>query len=924
MRPLHLTLSAFGPYAGQVELPLETLGTQGLYLITGDTGAGKTSIFDAITFALYGEASGTNRSPAMLRSKYAAPDTPTFVELRFSYDGETYTVRRNPEYLRPAKRGGGLTKQRGEAELTRPDGTVVTKLQEVNAAVTELLGLDRTQFSQVAMLAQGDFLKLLLADTNERQKIFRELFHTRCYQSFQDRLKAESSQLHSQCDAARASVQQYIGGVSCPEGDPLAPLLIEAQAGALPIQETISLIETLIQQDQQGEAHCQAKLAVLDKALAEVNTLLGKAETAEQTRTGLLQAQAQQAALQPKAEQCKQALEEAQAQQPRLEALAQEIAALEAQLPHYQEATQQAKTLAKLETQIQTERHRQGALEQERQALEAQADALQAEAAALSSLQALAAEQEALDLRQAQARERQKGLTALLHLLSRYNDVKDQLEAAQLDYQEAAQRAEAAELEHHRQTRAFLDAQAGLLAQSLQPGLPCPVCGSLHHPTPASPPQEAPTEAALDKLRKAAEAAGKRAAEQSLAAGKLRATVEERAAQLLSQMEAYVASPVLSDAGEQLAACQARLHGEAQAMAEAAQALQTRLTRRQALEALLPQQEAKHQAALQAIAQNREALAGAESRREEVAKQLAALRARLPYPDAQTAQARRDALGAEKAGLTAALAQAVQAHSDCQQALSNTAATIRQLEALLAQAEPVDIPAQQARRTELQAQRQHWEAQQQGLHARRSSNAAALARLQGQAASLTQLEARYTWVRDLSNTVNGTLPGREKLALETYVQVRFFQRVIQKANLRFMVMSGGQYELRRREEAESRQKQSGLELEIIDHYNGSRRSVRSLSGGESFLASLALALGLADEIQASAGGIQVDSLFVDEGFGSLDEETLQQAIRALANLSAGNRLVGIISHVAELKERIEKQIVVKKDISGGSMAHIVV
>ena len=364
MRPLHLTLSAFGPYAGQVELPLETLGTQGLYLITGNTGAGKTSIFDAITFALYGEASGTNRSPAMLRSKYAAPDTPTFVELRFSYDGETYTVRRNPEYLRPAKRGGGLTKQRGEAELTRPDGTVVTKLQEVNAAVTELLGLDRTQFSQVAMLAQGDFLKLLLADTNERQKIFRELFHTRCYQSFQDRLKAESSQLHSQCDAARASVQQYIGGVSCPEGDPLAPLLIEAQAGALPIQETISLIETLIQQDQQGEAHCQAKLAVLDKALAEVNTLLGKAETAEQTRTGLLQAQAQQAALQPKAEQCKQALEEAQAQQPRLEALAQEIAALEAQLPHYQEATQQAKTLAKLETQIQTERHRQGALEQ--------------------------------------------------------------------------------------------------------------------------------------------------------------------------------------------------------------------------------------------------------------------------------------------------------------------------------------------------------------------------------------------------------------------------------------------------------------------------------------------------------------------------------------------------------------------------------
>ena len=398
-------------------------------------------------------------------------------------------------------------------------------------------------------------------------------------------------------------------------------------------------------------------------------------------------------------------------------------------------------------------------------------------------------------------------------------------------------------------------------------------------------------------------------------------TVEERAAQLLSRMAAYVEAPELAEAGEQLAACGASFAEEAQALEAAAQTLQARLTRRQSLEELLPNQEAKLQTAIQAIAQSREALAGAESRREELVKQMEALRARLPYPDDKTAQAQRDALVAEKAELTASLAQALQAHSDCQQALSSTAATIQQLEALLAQAEPVDIPAQRARRAELQAQRQQWAAQQQAFHARRSGNAAALARLKKQAGHLAQLEGRYTWVRDLSNTVNGNLPGKEKLALETYVQLRFFQSVIQKANLRFMVMSGGQYELRRQTEAETRQKQSGLELEVIDHYNG---SVRSLSGGESFLASLALALGLADEIQASAGGIQLDTLFVDEGFGSLDEETLQQAIRALSSLSQGNRLVGIISHVAELKERIDKQIVVKKSISGGSYADIVV
>ena len=924
MRPLHLTLSAFGPYAGQVELPLEKLGQQGLYLITGDTGAGKTTLFDAITFALYGEASGANRSPAMFRSKYAAPDTPTFVELCFSYHGERYTIRRNPEYLRPAKRGGGLTKQRAEAELTLPDGKVIAKLQEVNAAITQLLGLDRTQFSQVAMLAQGDFLKLLLADTNQRQKIFRELFHTSGYQSFQERLKAESSQLHSQCDAARASVQQDISSVVCPDEDPLAPSLREAQAGALPIQETVPLIETLIRQDQQGEETCQAALTTLDQELAEVNTRLGKAETAEQTRASLAQAKARQADLQPQAEGYKKTLEGAQAQQPRIEALGREIAALEALLPHYREAAQQAKALSTLDAQLDTQRRRQEALEKDRQDLEAQAVALQEEAAALSSLQALAAEQEALGLRQAQARDRQDGLNALLRLRSGYDQVKEQLENAQLAYQQAAQTAELAEQAHQRQTRAFLDAQAGLLAQGLRPGLPCPVCGSPHHPAPALPPQEAPTEAELDQLRAAAEAAGKDALEKSLAAGKLRATVEERAAQLLSRMAAYVEAPELAEAGEQLAACGASFAEEAQALEAAAQTLQARLTRRQSLEELLPNQEAKLQTAIQAIAQSREALAGAESRREELVKQMEALRARLPYPDDKTAQAQRDALVAEKAELTASLAQALQAHSDCQQALSSTAATIQQGEALLAQAEPVDIPAQRARRAELQAQRQQWAAQQQAFHARRSGNAAALARLKKQAGHLAQLEGRYTWVRDLSNTVNGNLPGKEKLALETYVQLRFFQSVIQKANLRFMVMSGGQYELRRQTEAETRQKQSGLELEVIDHYNGSSRSVRSLSGGESFLASLALALGLADEIQASAGGIQLDTLFVDEGFGSLDEETLQQAIRALSSLSQGNRLVGIISHVAELKERIDKQIVVKKSISGGSYADIVV
>ena len=207
MRPLHLTLSAFGPYAGQVEIPLEQLGERGLYLITGDTGAGKTTLFDAITYALYGEPSGDNRDPSMFRSKYAQPDTPTWVELVFSYGGQTYTVRRSPEYERPAKRGGGTTLQRAEAELHLPDGRLVTKTREVTGEIVNIIGLDRSQFAQIAMIAQGDFLKLLLADTRSRQEIFRKLFPTRGYMVFQEKVKSESGALQRECEAARASVR---------------------------------------------------------------------------------------------------------------------------------------------------------------------------------------------------------------------------------------------------------------------------------------------------------------------------------------------------------------------------------------------------------------------------------------------------------------------------------------------------------------------------------------------------------------------------------------------------------------------------------------------------------------------------------------------------------------------------------------------
>ena len=217
MRPIKLTMSAFGPYAGKTVLELDKLGASGLYLITGDTGAGKTTIFDAIAFALYGQPSGDNRETGMFRSQYADAATPTFAELVFAYRGETYTVRRNPEYDRLKTRGEGTTTEKADAELVYPDGRVITKVKEVDRAIAEIMGIDRNQFSQIAMIAQGDFLKLLLASTDERKKIFQKLFNTQSFSRLQKSLKTAADELGGACKAAEDSIRQYVGGLSAAE-----------------------------------------------------------------------------------------------------------------------------------------------------------------------------------------------------------------------------------------------------------------------------------------------------------------------------------------------------------------------------------------------------------------------------------------------------------------------------------------------------------------------------------------------------------------------------------------------------------------------------------------------------------------------------------------------------------------------------------
>ncbi|OUN97282.1 hypothetical protein B5F98_06000 [Pseudoflavonifractor sp. An44] len=925
MRPLHLTLSAFGPYAGQVEIPLEQLGERGLYLITGDTGAGKTTLFDAITYALYGEPSGDNRDPSMFRSKYAQPDTPTWVELVFSYSGKTYTVRRSPEYERPAKRGGGTTLQRAEAELHLPDGRLVTKTREVTGEIVNIIGLDRSQFAQIAMIAQGDFLKLLLADTRSRQEIFRKLFPTRGYMVFQEKVKSESGALQRECEAARASVKQYIDGVLCPREDPMYPQWERAWAGELPIQETVELLEALLEQDRERDTQCSEELEQLDGEWKAVTALLAKAEELEKAQSQLEEAQVRRETCAAQWEAAQQQLEAQTAQAPQLEGLRAQLADLEAELPRYQELEQLRQNLT---AQTQSIRQQSTWLEEQESEQKQREKKLEQGRQERAGLEEAGAQRERLLGQQTRAQEQSQQLEELSTLLAGCRQARVNLENAQKRYGVARQKAQAAQEDYTGKNQAFLDEQAGILAQQLAEGQPCPVCGSLTHPAPAQLSQGAPTEEELNRAKQAWETAQQTASTWSVEAGKARTALEEREQRLRSQMAHVLPEQGADQPLDQVAQAIREAQRKAQEALDQVRGqlrqVEAALARKRQLDTQIPQQEQRLGELERAIASAREQLAGANSRREELQGQIHTLEGQLRYPQAEQARQEQSDLKGKLQRLEEAQTQAQRRANAAQLALTGAEEAVKQLTHLVEQSQPMDVETQRARSQELTLRRAQLTAIQRELHTRITTNRTALEQIQGKTAQLAQLEQRYTWVRTLSNTVNGTLPGKEKIALETYVQMTFFDRILRRANLRLLVMTGGQYELKRRREAAGSRGQSGLEMDVIDHYNGTERSVKSLSGGESFQASLALALGLSDEIQSSAGGIRLDTMFVDEGFGSLDEESLGKAMGALGDLAQGNRLVGIISHVSELKEKIDKQIVVRKDRTGGSRVEIMV
>ena len=918
MRPLKITMSAFGPYAGEVTLDMQKLGKSGIYLITGDTGAGKTTIFDAISYALYGEASGNYRENTTLRSKYASADTPTFVELEFEYNNEIYKINRNPEYPRPNKRGEGFTKQSANAELVMPDGSVITKIKEVSAKVEEIIGINKNQFSQIAMIAQGDFRKLLNCETNERSKIFRKIFKTEPYHNIEIKLSSLFNELKRNREKEKSGIEQYINQLKCNENDTLSLELERAKKGDVLIEDVIKLAGEIINKDTLEYTKTQKNIESINEEIEKINSNIKLYENQEATKKAYAKASAKLEEFKTKRNECEKAYKSAEAQRERLDDLTSKINLINSKMPKYDE-------LKSLENSIKERKQsfeKNGSLlkrkQQEITSLEKEIDekskALEEVKGADLLVQKLTAQKEEIS-------KKAEALKELKTEIDRCKTEQKNLKNAQSFAKSALDEYGALENEYNQIYIAFFNEQAGIIADELKDGEPCPVCGSTSHPNLARKSENAPSQADVESAQKLAKKAQEKADKARDTASALKSRFDEIAANVKSAAKKLFGTDdnVFDNYNSNINALK-KEYDDTLALLKTAN---EKLNLYQKLDNEIPKIQEKQKSISDEISTLNTQKASDEAFISENTKRVISIKSELDFESADLAKDKLKEYTNLSNDIKNAIEKSKNAFDDIKSKYDTQKGTKASLENALEEFKEIDLASLNEKSLKLNEHKKDVDKTAKLLYSRIENNKSLVDDISKKRDILKGYDDKYVWLKALSETANGDISGKEKITLETFVQMTYFDSIIRKANIRLLTMSDGQYELVRRSDAETLKKNEGLALDVIDHFNASSRSVSTLSGGESFMASLCLALGLSDEIQSSNGGIRLDTMFVDEGFGSLDGEALDRALSALTSLSQGNRLVGIISHVDALRDRIDNKIVITKDRTIGSNAQII-
>jgi len=872
MKPLNLTLSAFGPYARESSVDFYRFGEDGLFLIAGDTGAGKTTLFDAISFALYGEASGgkERRKSKSFRSDYASGKTETWVELTFRHKEGTWRVRRNPEYERPKKSGEGFTIQTAWAQLTNLDtGETFEGLTEVNGKVYELLGLTQDQFTQTVMIAQGDFLKILNASSDDRKALFQKLFNTSVFAGLQMKLK----DMNTECNREREDLDRCITIAA----DKIDPEPDFPERDSIAVYRSDAKYADLL-------SECLAHLIEREKADRALS-INNKKAAGEQTDALIA------------------AIEQGKAVNADFEALEKGESALAALLD-------QQSAMDDLKDTLEKARKAQGLLPDET-LMRSNATAIEKQQKELAeAVKALAFAQNALPEAETRRKDAEahapevdgllanaRQLSDCIPVLKELEKQKKQLAQQEKQLAQLMKASNEADLAYTAAKEGYYRSQAGLLATELEEGKPCPVCGGLSHPQPARLAVESVTREDMEKAdrrhRDAADALHR--TDNILTA--LRTQVEKDSVRLRDmgiaedETERHLQQRIDS------------LNAEAKRYRDAID------DSRKACNDLTIALEKNRTA----VEQKQQSLSGLLETGEQLKKRFLEHLTACGFEDERACQLARLPDNAMNE-----IEERLKVYGEQKTSLTDQNANLR---LKLEGKEKTDLSDLEQLQQDWKAKRITAEKAEAALARKLALHEDALKAIQRACRQKKRKEEDWAVVRDLYNCCAGITGGnrRAKLTFEAYVQQYYFKQVVAAANKRLTVLTDGLFTLRCKAEARDRVRQSGLDLDVLDRGTGQWRDVSTLSGGESFLASLALALGLSDIVQAQSGAIRMEAMFIDEGFGTLDDNALRNSLQVLADLADGKRLIGIISHVHDLEERIEKQIVVTKTLKGSKI-----
>ena len=877
MRPVRLEMSAFGSYAEKTVIDFSKI-QNGLFLITGDTGAGKTTIFDAITFALYGETSGGKRDGNMMRSQYAQEESETYVEFEFIYRQEMYRIRRNPEYLRLGKRkyadgSPRYVKESSKVELTLPDGNVFAgKKKDTDAKIVEILGIDADQFTQIAMIAQGDFLKLLHAESKERRKIFSRIFHTRYYYQVQEQIKKQSAELYYKVQNSIEDSRKEIERAELPEDKELEKRWRELKKQEIPsYEESIELLDEVLCVFQTEEEKEYKEEADRKEKVDKLNTKIQKAAF----ENGLLQA-----------------FEKAKAEKLYLEHQREEFEAIKSKIDSIRRAE-------KLIPEIENFKNAVAAVKKS----EEQQKYIQRDI-------------EATDVKLADFKTVRNELigTMLMKKLEQLKMAAENSVSCQQKVNDLRMKYQRASEEYEHKYEVFLNEQAGILASELKEGQMCPVCGSIMHPKKAMLSQRAVTQQEVEQAKRVRNQCEKEREE---------AAIEyQKSLGIFADIHALFREEIAKYTEIELQENEKDFTQSGSVFKKLETAFPMAGRKRQIQEKNLEQKLKELTGREQEISVQRERLCGQLERE---------IQAMVQYKLSEKITEKNYRKSLEESGFSEEELKSLLVErkniqimerklSDYDRKVQENEGRIRELQKQTEHIQREDVSGFVEEREVLERELGQIQKSKLLIFSHIRKNKEIKANLIKLYCEREGMQKQYEMISNLSRTANGNLSGSVKLDFETYVQRQYFKKIIHAANKRLIRMTNGEFILQCRDVKNlGNQGQAGLDLDVYHMLTDSVRDVKTLSGGESFMASLSMALGLADIVQNAAGGIRLDTMFIDEGFGSLDDMARDQAIKVLNELAGDNRLVGIISHVNELKEQIDTKIVVTRTEKGSKI-----